>query len=105
VSVATRFRIMVTFDRDQLAELCRQHDVRVLKLFGSAVRGEDRPDSDVDLLVEFADGKSLLDLVGLELDLSELLGRDVDLLTERSVSLYLRDRILAEARVIYEREE
>ena len=77
--------------------------MRVLKLFGSAARGEDTPESDIDLLVEFEGQKSLFDLIGLELELTEFLGRKVDLLTEPSISPYLRDRVLASASVIYER--
>jgi len=94
---------MVQINESRLAEVCRRHDVRVLKLFGSAARGEDTPDSDIDLLVEFEGQKSLFDLMGLEEELTDFLGRKVDLLTEPSISPYLRDRILASASVIYER--
>ena len=94
---------MVKINQSRLAELCQKHDVRLLKLFGSAARGEDTPESDIDLLVEFEGQKSLFDLIGLEMELTEFLGRKVDLLTERSLSPYLRDRILASASVIYER--
>jgi len=71
-------------------------------VFGSVARGEDRPDSDVDLLVRFAKGKSLLGLVRLERELTAALGRKVDLLTESALSPFLRDRILRELRVLYE---
>jgi len=94
---------MVQINQARLAELCRKHDVRVLKLFGSAARGEDTPESDVDLLVEFEGQKSLFDLIGLEVELAAFLGRKVDVLTEASISPYLRDRVLASASVIYER--
>ncbi|MGB1658548.1 MAG: type VII toxin-antitoxin system MntA family adenylyltransferase antitoxin [Longimicrobiales bacterium] len=94
---------MVQINEDALAEICARHDVRVLKIFGSASRGEDRPDSDVDFLVEFEGVKSLFDLIGLELELKDFLGREVDLLTLPSISPYLRDRIVAEARVVYDR--
>lgn len=94
---------MVQINEARLAELCRKYDVRVLKLFGSAARGEETSDSDIDLLVEFEGRKSLFDLIGLELELTEFLGRKVDLLTEPSISPYLRERILASASVIYER--
>lgn len=94
---------MVQINKARLAEICRSHDVRILKIFGSAARGEDRPDSDVDLIVEFEGEKSLFDLIGLELELEEFLGREVDLLTEPAISPYLRDRILASASVIYDR--
>ena len=65
----------------RLAELCRQYHVRELSVFGSAARGEMRPDSDVDLLVEFIpDAKvDLFEYAGLMLDVSELIGRKVDL--------------------------
>jgi hypothetical protein len=95
---------MVKLNQEGLAAICRRHDVRVLKIFGSAARGEERPESDVDVLVEFEGRKSLFDLVGLQLDLEEVLGRDVDVLTEPSLSPYLRDRILASASVVYARE-
>lgn len=65
-------------------------------IFGSIVRGEAAEDSDVDILVEFPKGKTLLDLVGLELELKNVLKRDVDLLTYRSISPYLKDIILRE---------
>lgn len=95
---------MVSFSQEGLAAVCRRHDVRVLKIFGSAARGEDRPDSDVDFIVEFDGDKSLFDLVGLQLDLEEFLDRDVDVLTEPALSPYLRDRILASASVVYARQ-
>jgi hypothetical protein len=94
---------MVQINHPRLAALCEKHDVRVLKLFGSAARGEDRFDSDIDLIVEFDGRKSLFDLIELESALQELFGRPVDLLTERSISPYLRDRILSSASVIYDR--
>jgi hypothetical protein len=94
---------MVRINHQRLAALCEKHDVRVLKLFGSAARGEDRFDSDIDLIVEFDGRKSLFDLIELESALQELFGRPVDLLTERSISPYLRDRILSSASVIYDR--
>jgi len=65
-------------------------------VFGSVVRGEASENSDVDILVELPKGKTLLDLVGLELELKDILQRDVDLLTYRSISPYLKDIILRE---------
>lgn len=62
-------------------------------LFGSYVRGEEREDSDIDMLVEFPKGKSLLDLVRLERKLKEALGREVDVLTYKSVSPLLKEHI------------
>ena len=71
-------------------------------LFGSYARGEERPDSDLDLLVDFRDRKSLLTLVRIERELSEILGIKVDLLTEQAISPYLIDRIKADLKVIYQ---
>lgn len=62
-------------------------------IFGSYVRGEEREDSDIDILVEFPKGKSLVDLVRLERELKEVLGKDVDILTYRSISPLLKDYI------------
>ena len=75
--------------------------VRRAALFGSIVRGEQTPDSDIDLLIEFVPGKSLLDLVGLKLDLEDMLHRKVDILTYKSLHPLLKDRILAEQEVIF----
>jgi uncharacterized protein len=90
-------------DREGLAELCDRHGITKLRLFGSLAREEGDETSDVDLLVDFDQRKSLLDLVRIEREFSEHFGREVDLLTERALSPYLRDRIVREARVVYER--
>jgi len=82
---------------------CRRHHIRRLALFGSVLREDFRPDSDVDILVEF-DAEhvpGLIGLAGLELELSELLGRKVDLNTPGSFRPAVRQRILAEAVVQY----
>lgn len=73
-------------------------------VFGSHATGEAKQDSDVDLLVEFGSRKSLFDLVGLKLKLEEVLKKKVDLLTYRSINHLLRDIILNEQIVIYEKE-
>ena len=78
-----------------IAERPGAHNIRV---FGSAARGEDQPESDVDLLVDMASGRSLLDLVGLGQDLEELLDRKVDVVTDASLHPALRERIRGEAR-------
>lgn len=84
--------------RDEIIRLATTHGARNLRLFGSVARGEDRPDSDIDLLVDMDPERSLLDLVALGQDLEELLHRKVDVLTAVSVHPTLRDRILSEAR-------
>ncbi len=93
---------MEVLELDKVIEICRARGTRKVALFGSFVRGEARPDSDVDIIVEFAQPTGFLALVRLERELSEVLGRKVDLLTEQSISPHLRDRILNEQQVIYD---
>ena len=69
-------------------------------MFGSVARGDDRPDSDLDLLVEMADDRSLLDLVALEQELEALLQCPVDVLTEQSLDPAMRQRVSADARAL-----
>jgi len=89
------------FSLSQLSDICRQHDVSMIGLFDSMARGEAKKQSDLDLIVRFSKRKSLLAVVRLERELSEALGRKVDLLTEGALSPYLRERILKETRVVY----
>ncbi len=91
----------LSFDPAKLIELCDQNDVKKLSLFGSMARGEANAQSDVDLLVEFSQRKSLLALVALERQFSALFRRDVDLLTEAAISPYLRPRIKQDLQVLY----
>lgn len=91
-------------DSAKLAELCRIHHIRRLSLFGSRLKGSERPDSDVDLLVEFAPDRSpgLLGLARIEAELSALLGgRPVDLRTQNDLSRHFRDEIVRTAAVQY----
>lgn len=78
-----------------------QHDVAYAGVFGSVARGEARPDSDVDILIKFERPKSLLDIVRLERELTSALGREVDLVTEASLSPYIRDDVLRHLHVFY----
>ena len=80
-------------DREGILRIAAQHGARHVRVFGSVARGDDWADSDVDLLVEMEDNRSLLDLVGLEQDLEELLRRHVDVLTDDSFPPALRPRI------------
>ena len=86
---------------DEVVGVCKKYHVASISVFGSTVREEATTESDIDLLVTFSRPISLLQLVALERELSEVLGRKVDLLTEASLSPYLRDRILKERRVVY----
>ena len=83
-----------------LVPVLRRNGVKRAAVFGSFVRGEQQEGSDLDILVEFEGEKSLLDLVGLKIELEEALGRRVDLLTYNSLHPLLKDRILKEQRVI-----
>lgn len=82
------------FDLSQLIDICRQNDVSMIGVFGSMAQGESKRKSDIELLVRFSKRKSLLAVVRLERELSEALGRKVDLLKEGALSPYLRERIL-----------
>jgi len=93
----------VTLDREIIADFCRRHHIRKLSLFGSVLRDDFRPDSDVDVLIEFEPGATvgLLRLSGMELELCDLLGREVDLRTPGDLSRYFRDEVLEGAEVQY----
>ena len=93
----------VEVDEAQLAELCRRYQVRELSLFGSAARGEIRPDSDVDLLVGFLPDAEvgLVEHAGLMLELERLLGRKVDLVSKNGLKPRIRPYVLADAQLLY----
>ncbi|MBI4545507.1 MAG: nucleotidyltransferase family protein [Gemmatimonadetes bacterium] len=93
---------MVQFDGKQLADICRRHDVRRLRIFGSASRGEEGAESDIDLLVDFGSPKGFFELLRLEDELEGFFGRPVDVVTEPGLSPYLREPILASASVIFD---
>jgi Predicted nucleotidyltransferases len=90
--------------QEQVAEFCHRHHIRRLALFGSVLRDDFRPDSDVDVLVEFAPGErvGLIRLAGMERELSDMLHRKVDLRTPADLSRYFRDEVLTQAEVQYE---
>lgn len=84
-------------DRARVLELATRHGLFNVRVFGSIARGGARPDSDIDLLVDVASGRSFLDIVAFWQDVQEALGRPVDVVTDGGISPYLRDQILAEA--------
>ena len=94
----------IEIPKEAVAEFCRRNRIRWLALFGSVVRDDFRPDSDVDVLVEFEpDARvGLLRLAGMEIELSAILRRKVDLNTPGFLDRYFRDRVLAEALVQYD---
>jgi uncharacterized protein len=93
----------MTLDAKAIADLCARNDIRRLRVFGSVARGEATEASDLDLIADFASRKSLLDLVRIQHEFSDRLGVRVDLFTEGALHPMLRDRILSDARVIYDR--
>lgn len=88
-----------TIPQETLADFCSRNRIRRLALFGSVLREDFGPHSDIDVLVEFDPNASvgLIRLAGMELELGEAVGRRVDLNTPRSISPYFRDRVLSEA--------
>jgi predicted nucleotidyltransferase len=84
--------------RQDILRVAAKYGARNVRIFGSAARGEDCPESDLDLLVEMDSGRSLLDLVALGQDLEDLLHRKVDVITDSSVHPAIRPHILADAR-------
>ena len=94
----------IVVDDEVLRSFCKDHGIRRLGLFGSALRGELAPDSDIDLLVEFEPDRvpGLLGIAELEIELTRLLGRQVDLRTRGDLSRHFRDEVAASARILYD---
>ena len=83
--------------RATILRIAASHGAGHVRIFGSVARGEATSASDIDLLVDLEPGRSLLDHVALKQDLEDLLGRKVDVMTEKALHWYIRDRVLAEA--------
>lgn len=96
--------VIEAISEDALTEFCRRNRIQRLALFGSVLRQDFRPDSDVDVLVEFARGErvGLIRLGTIEAELSDLLGRTVDLSLAKSLSPDFREEVLREAKTIYD---
>ena len=94
----------IEIDKTKIAEFCRRHHIRRLALFGSVLRDDFRPDSDVDVLVEFEPGHvpGLIRLAGMEIEFCEIVGRKVDLRTPAELSRYFRQKVLDLAEVQYD---
>ncbi len=95
----------IAIERERVAEFCRRHHIRWLALFGSVLRDDFGPDSDVDVLVRFEPDRvpGLFGIVRMEGELTEMLGRKADLRTPEDLSRHFRDRVLSEAVVQYGR--
>ena len=83
--------------RQQILDIARKYGAFEVRIFGSAARGESGPCSDLDVLVKLEPGRSLLDIVAIKQDLSDLLGCEVDVVTEAAVSPYIRQQVLRES--------
>jgi predicted nucleotidyltransferase len=83
--------------REDILRIAAKLGARNVRVFGTVVRGEARPDSDVDFLVDMEPGRSLLDMGGLLMDLRDALGQEVDVVTERGLKTRIRERVLKEA--------
>lgn len=84
----------------KLIEILKKYNVKSIRIFGSYARGEANPESDLDVIVEFYERKSLFELVGIEQELEDKLGIKVDLLTKESISPHLIDRIEKESKLV-----
>ena len=90
-------RELLTAKREEILRTASRYGARNVRVFGSTARKETRPDSDVDFLVELEQGRSLFDLGGLLMELRELLGREVDVVTERGLRGRMKENVLAQA--------
>jgi hypothetical protein len=95
--------LRIEIDRSRLSELCRRYGVRRLSFFGSVLRDDFRPESDVDVLIEFEPEANvgLFEFVDLQQELEEVLDRHVDLHTPASLSHFFREKVLESAEVAY----
>lgn len=93
----------IALDHERIVDFCRLHHIRKLALFGSVLREDFRPDSDVDVLVEFEPDQvpGLFGIVEMEFELGDMMGRKVDLRTPEDLSRYFRQRVLDTAEVQY----
>ena len=87
--------------KKKIISILVKYGIKKILIFGSYARNEATPNSDLDLIVEFPEGTSLLDHIGIEFELSEALNMKIDLLSQNGISPYIKDQIMKEAVVIY----
>ena len=94
----------IQIDKRKIADFCRKNHIKKLALFGSVLRDDFRPESDVDILVELEPGHKIgfMGMAGMEIELSKMVGRKVDLRTPSELSDYFRNEVLSKAEVQYE---
>ncbi len=95
--MAMKIEELLKSKRQEILAIAARHGARNVRVFGSVARGEAGPESDIDILVEMEPGTSLMDHVTLMQDLEDLLERKVDVVSDRALHWYIRDRVLAEA--------
>jgi predicted nucleotidyltransferase len=83
--------------REEILRIAASHGAQNVRVFGSLARGEAGPESDIDILVELDPGRSLLDIIAIKQDLEDLIGYEVDVVTEAAISPYIREQVLKEA--------
>ena len=84
-------------EREEILRIAASHGAQNVRVFGSLARGEAGPESDIDILVELDPGRSVLDIVAIKQDLEDLMGCEVDVVTEAAISPYIREQVLKEA--------
>ena len=96
-------KLKITINQEMIAEFCKRNHISKLAFFGSVLRDDFDKNSDVDVLVEFEPGYrvGLIRMAGMEIELSEIIGRKADLRTANDLSRYFRDRVVAESEVAY----
>ena len=96
-------KVLIEIPKEKIAKFCKRNHIRKLSLFGSVLHGDFRPDSDIDLLVEFDPDHipGFFKLAHMERELSEIIGKKVDVRTPQELSKYFRDAVLSEAEVQY----
>ncbi|HII95529.1 MAG: nucleotidyltransferase family protein [Candidatus Methanofastidiosa archaeon] len=85
-----------------LVSFLTKHGAKKIGIFGSVARGEERIDSDIDILIEFKKTPSLFEVVRIEQEISDIIGKKVELITEKSLSPYIKDSVLKEVVILYE---
>ena len=97
--------VRIDLTKEQIMEFCQKNHIKKFAFFGSVLGDDFRPDSDIDILVDFDHSVpiGLMEVVGMEIELSKMIGRKVDLRTPEDLSQYFRDKVVSQAEVLYER--